>query len=50
MPEWQHVRGREEKHLSGVAELREAIASPTPTFGAIGSITKERFLRGRKYR
>ena len=44
------IRGREEKHLLGVSDLREAIALADADIRRHWEQYKERFLRGRKYR
>jgi hypothetical protein len=42
------IRGREEKHLLGVADLRDAIALADADIRRNWERYKERFLRGRK--
>jgi hypothetical protein len=44
------IHGREEKHLLGVADLREAISLADAGIRRNWEQYKERFLRGRKYR
>ena len=42
------IRGREEKHLLGVSDLREAIATADADIRRNWQRYKERFVRGRK--
>src|SRR5437867_3977927 len=44
------IHGREEKHLLGVSDLREAIAAADSDIRGNWQRYKERFIRGRKRR